>query len=43
MVLRDATGLPVKVAPDALTCVALGTGIAMENLKTMRGVLSTVY
>jgi rod shape-determining protein MreB len=43
MVLRDATGLPVRVAPDALTCVALGTGTALENLKSMRGVLSSVY
>ncbi|NND50449.1 MAG: rod shape-determining protein, partial [Rhizobiales bacterium] len=41
--LRDATGLPVRVAPDALTCVALGTGMALEKLKTMRGVLSSAY
>jgi rod shape-determining protein MreB len=43
LVLRDATGLPVVVAPDALTCVALGTGTTLENLKTMRNVLSSVY
>ncbi len=43
VVLRDATGLPVKVADDALTCVALGTGMALENIKTMKNVLSSVY
>jgi len=43
VVLRDATGLPVTVADDALTCVALGTGMALENIKTMRNVLSSVY
>ena len=29
-VLRDETGLPVTVAEDPLTCVALGTGRALE-------------
>lgn len=30
-VIREATGLPVSVAEDSLTCVALGTGRAMED------------
>ncbi|WP_306250595.1 rod shape-determining protein [Parvularcula sp. IMCC14364] len=40
-VLRDETGLPVSVADDPLSCVAIGTGAALENDKTMRSVLST--
>ncbi|MCP5362324.1 MAG: rod shape-determining protein [Hyphomicrobiales bacterium] len=31
LVLKQATGLPVFLAEDPLTCVALGTGKAMEN------------
>ena len=37
-VLRDETGLPVTVAEDPLTCVALGTGRALED-PMYRGVL----
>ena len=39
-VLRDETGLPVTVAEDPLTCVALGTGRALEE-EQFRGVLQT--
>ena len=39
-VLRDETGLPVTVADDPLTCVAIGTGRAMEE-EIFRGVLQT--
>jgi rod shape-determining protein MreB len=42
-VLRDATGLPVVIAEDALQCVALGTGRALEEMKRLRNVLSTMY
>ena len=42
-VLRDATGLPVVVAEDALQCVALGTGRALEEMKRLRNVLSSMY
>jgi len=42
-VLRDETGLPVSIADDALSCVALGTGRALENAKTMRHMLSTAF
>ncbi|MFV0624558.1 rod shape-determining protein [Sphingomonas sp. ac-8] len=40
-VLRDETGLPVSVAEDPLTCVALGTGRALED-DIYRGVLLAV-
>ena len=39
-VLRDETGLPVTVADDPLTCVAIGTGRALEE-EIFRGVLQT--
>jgi rod shape-determining protein MreB len=42
-VLRDATGLPVSIADEALSCVALGTGRALEHIKTMKHVLSVAY
>jgi rod shape-determining protein MreB len=38
--LREETGLPVSVAEDPLSCVALGTGRAMEE-PMFRGVLMT--
>src|SRR6187402_716146 len=39
-VLRQATGLPVTIADNPLTCVALGTGRALED-PMFRGVLHT--
>src|SRR5438309_2261564 len=39
-VLRDETGLPVTVADDPLTCVAIGTGRPLEE-EIFRGVLQT--
>ncbi|MCK5297070.1 MAG: rod shape-determining protein, partial [Alphaproteobacteria bacterium] len=41
-VLRQATGLPVSIADDPLTCVAWGTGRALEDPK-LRSVLSSMY
>lgn len=38
-VLSDATGLPVFVAEEPLTCVALGTGKVLENFEELRHVL----
>src|SRR5688500_3494263 len=38
--LKEETGLPVTVAEDPLSCVALGTGRAMED-PVYRGVLMT--
>jgi rod shape-determining protein MreB len=40
VVLREATGLPVSVADEPLTCVAIGTGRALED-PMYRGVLIT--
>jgi len=42
-VLREETGLPISIADEPLSCVALGTGRALENMKAMKGILSTVY
>ncbi|MDG6094326.1 rod shape-determining protein [Acetobacter sp. AN02] len=41
--LRITTGLPVMVAEHPLTCVALGTGRALDDMKRLRDVLSTMY
>jgi rod shape-determining protein MreB len=38
--LREETGLPVSVAEDPLSCVAIGTGRAMED-PVYRGILMT--
>ena len=42
-VLRHSTGLPVSVADEPLTCVALGTGRCLEEMTTLRNVLHTAY
>lgn len=42
-VLGEATGLPVFVAENPLTCVVRGTGIALEEMKTLKNVLVTMY
>jgi len=39
LVVSHATGLPVFVAEDALSCVAIGTGRVLENLSTFKHVL----
>ena len=41
MVIREATGLPVVIAEDPLSCVALGTGRALEEAKNLSQVLVT--
>lgn len=43
IVLSRSTGLPVSVADDALSCVALGTGQALEHMKVLRDILISVY
>ena len=43
LVLRHATGLPVSIADDPLSCVVLGTGRALEEMKRLRHVLTTMY
>lgn len=42
-VLRDATGLPVSVADDPLSCVALGTGKALEQMQALKEVLISMH
>ncbi len=42
-VLRHATGLPVTLADDPMTCVVLGTGRALEEMRRLKDVLSTMY
>ncbi len=42
-VLRHATGLPVSIADDPLSCVALGTGRALEEMQKLRNVLTSMY
>jgi rod shape-determining protein MreB len=43
LVLRHATGLAVTIADDPLSCVALGTGHALEEMKTLKNVLVGAY
>ena len=42
-VLRHSTGLPVSIADDALSCVALGTGRCLEEMKVLKNVLIGAY
>ncbi len=42
-VLRASTGLPVSIADDPLSCVALGTGRCLEEMKTLKNVLFSMY
>jgi len=39
LVLRSATGLPVFIAEDPLSCVALGTGSVLENPQMLKHVM----
>jgi rod shape-determining protein MreB len=39
--IADATGLPVTVADDPLTCVALGVGKVLEHPQWMKGLLES--
>jgi rod shape-determining protein MreB len=41
-VLRHATGLPVSLADDPLTCVVLGTGRALEEMTTLKNILTSM-
>ena len=43
LVLRHATGLPVSIAEEPLTCVVLGTGRTLEEMHTLRDVLQSPY
>jgi len=41
-VLRHSTGLPVSIADDPLSCVALGAGRCLEEMKALKAVLSDI-
>ncbi|PPR10181.1 MAG: Rod shape-determining protein MreB [Alphaproteobacteria bacterium MarineAlpha11_Bin1] len=43
LVLRHATGLPVSLAEEPLSCVALGTGRCLEEMNTLKNVLTSMY
>jgi rod shape-determining protein MreB and related proteins len=36
LVLRHATGLPISIADEPLTCVALGAGRVLEEMQTLK-------
>ena len=38
-ILQQATGLPVAVPEDPLTCVVRGTGRCLDEMKTLKNVL----
>ena len=40
-VLRQATGLPISIAEDPLSCIALGAGRCLKEMKTLNNVLIT--
>ena len=42
-VLRHSTGLPVSIADDPLSCVALGTGRCLEEMPTLKNLLIDTY
>ena len=39
--ISTETGIPVNIAPEPLNCVALGTGLVLENFKHLQNVLIT--
>ena len=41
--IRDATWLPVTIADEALNCVALGSGKALESERSFEPILSSAY
>jgi rod shape-determining protein MreB len=41
-VLRKATGLPVTVAEDPLSCVAKGSGMVLDEYAVLKDVLASM-
>jgi len=41
--IREATGLPVTIAEEALSCVALGSGKALESESSFEPILTSAY
>ena len=42
-VLRNATGLPVSLAENPLECVVRGTGKALDDMRRLKSILSSMY
>ena len=42
-VLRRATGLPVSIADNPLSCVVLGTGRCLDEMKVLKDILISTY
>jgi rod shape-determining protein MreB len=40
ILLREETGLPIMVADDPLSCVAMGAGMALDEIELLREVCS---
>ena len=36
--MTEETGMPVHIAEDPMLCVALGTGMALENIELLKRV-----
>ena len=43
LVLRHATGLPISIADEPLTGVALGAGRVLEGMKTLKNVMINMW
>lgn len=41
LLIREETDLPVMIADDPLTCVVMGTGKALDQLDTLKGITIT--
>ena len=41
--IREATGLPVTIAEEPLSCVALGSGKALESESSFEPILTSAY
>jgi len=39
LLLSKETGMPVHIAEDALSCVAIGTGKALESIEILKRVI----
>ena len=37
ILVSERTGLPTYIPEDAISCVAIGTGLALQNLDVLRG------
>ena len=43
LVLRHATGLPISIADEPLTCVALGAGRVLEEMQMLKNVMINMW